>query len=72
MLRFAMDAERCRQRAKRFLAQARGIPDPTLSVRLLDLAARWMALAERAEAPDSAELVWRQQEQPTQNSAREG
>jgi hypothetical protein len=66
-----MEAEKYRRRAQQFLAQARSAPDPTLRAGLLDLAARWMALAERVEAPDCAELVWHQQQPPTQSSVQE-
>jgi hypothetical protein len=66
-----MEAEKYRQRAERFLAQARSAPDATLRAGLIDLAARWMALAERAEALDCSELVWQQHLEPTQSSAQE-
>ena len=45
-----MDAEQYRRNARRFLARARQMKSPENRAVLIDLASRWMRLAERSEA----------------------
>ena len=45
-----MDAEQYRRNARRYLARARQMMSPENRAIMLDLASRWMRLAERYEA----------------------
>ena len=44
-----MDAEEYRRNARRYLVRARQMASPENRAILIDLAARWMRLAERSE-----------------------
>jgi hypothetical protein len=44
-----MDAAYCRHKAEHYLSCARQLTDPSARAALLDIAAYWMELADRAE-----------------------
>ena len=63
----AMGGDEYRRRARRCLAQARLVTNQGARANLIDLAARWMALAERAERRKP--IVQQQQQQQPKRKA---
>ena len=62
-----MDAAYYRHQAEHYLTCARHMSDPSARAALLDIAAYWMELAERAE--QNWPVVQQQQAMPGQSSA---
>jgi hypothetical protein len=60
-----MNAEGYRRNARRYLARARQMTDPENRAIMIDLATRWMRLAERFEA--ARRPVQQQQQVQTKN-----
>jgi hypothetical protein len=63
-----MDAEQYRRNARRYLARARQMMSPENRAIMIDLASRWMRLAERSEA---ARPVQQQQQVQPRKGNRE-
>jgi hypothetical protein len=61
-----MDAEQYRRHARRYLVRARQMASPENRAILIDLAVRWMRLAERATRP----VQQQQQEQPKKDNKK--
>ena len=63
-----MDAEQYRRHARRYLARARQMTSPENRAILIDLAVRWMRLAERAVA--TRPVQQQQQAQPKKDNKK--
>ena len=63
-----MDPEGYRRNARRYLARARQMMSPENRAIMIDLASRWMRLAERSEA---ARPVQQQQQVQPRNDKRD-
>jgi len=61
-----MDAEQYRRNARRYLVRARQMKSPENRAIMIDLATRWMRLAERSEA--TRPVQQQQQVQPKKHS----
>jgi len=61
-----MDAEQHRRNARRYLVRARQMKSPENRAIMIDLATRWMRLAERSEA--TRPVQQQQQVQPKKHS----
>jgi hypothetical protein len=64
-----MDAEEYRRNARRYLVRARQMASPENRAIMIDLAARWMRLAERSEATRPAQQ--QQQVQPEKDNKQD-
>jgi hypothetical protein len=64
-----MDAEEYRRNARRYLVRARQMTSPENRAIMIDLAARWMRLAERSEA--TRPVQQQQQVQPKKDSEKD-
>jgi hypothetical protein len=64
-----MDAEQYRRHARRYLARARQMASPENRAIMIDLAVRWMRLAERAVA--TRPVQQQQQVQPKKGNKKE-
>jgi hypothetical protein len=64
-----MDAEQYRRHARRYLARARQMTSPENRAIMIDLAMRWMRLAERAMA--TRPVQQQQQVQPKNDNKKD-
>jgi len=64
-----MDSERYRRNARRYLARARQMMNPENRAIMIDLASRWMRLAERSEA--ARPVQQQQQVQPRKDNKKD-
>jgi hypothetical protein len=64
-----MDAEQYRRHARRYLARARQMTSPENRAIMIDLAMRWMRLAERAMA--TGPVQQQQQVQPKNDNKKD-
>jgi hypothetical protein len=64
-----MDAEEYRRNARRYLARARQMASAENRAIMIDLAARWMRLAERSETPRPVQQ--QQQVQPRKDNSED-
>ena len=64
-----MDAEQYRRNARRYLIRARQMVSPENRAIMIDLAARWMQLAERSEAAQPVQQ--QQQAQPKRDNKKD-
>ena len=64
-----MDAEQYRRNARRYLTRARQMVSPENRALMIDLASRWMLLAERSEA--SRPVQQQQQLQPKRDNKKD-
>jgi len=64
-----MDAEQYRRNARRYLVRARQMMSPENRAIMLDLASRWMRLAERSEA--TRPVQQQQQVQPKEGNKQD-
>jgi hypothetical protein len=64
-----MDPEQYRRNARRYLVRARQMTSPENRAIMIDLAARWMRLAERAMA--TRPVQQQQQVQPKKDSKKD-
>ena len=66
-----MDAEQYRRHARRYLARARQMASPENRAIMIDLAVRWMRLAERAVATRPVQQQQQQQVQPKKGNNKD-
>jgi hypothetical protein len=66
-----MDAEQYRRHARRYLARARQMTSPENRAIMIDLAMRWMRLAERAMATGPVQQQQQQQVQPKNDNKKD-
>jgi len=64
-----MDAEQYRRNARRYLARARQMMSPENRAIMIDLATRWMRLAERSET--ARPVQQQQQVQPKEGNKKD-
>jgi hypothetical protein len=66
-----MNAEQYRRHARRYLARARQMASPENRAIMIDLATRWMRLAERAVATRPVQQQQQQQVQPKKDDKKD-